>query len=245
MSKRIFSILIACCALAFLFGCTVRKPIEETETLDGTVQEEVKTEKEKKKDKKKSKEESAPASGTDLRIAEPLSDAASCALSDAQEKIAADGSFCGLIFLGYLPGGETLADSVVSSGLLDEQKITENYPFVPEITASRCAEQGFTELYCLVPGENTESIRAYCMRMNEDGEPSDEKIGELLSVDGNGPVLLSCDSNGWGQSNLLVTLTDTQGKEYSLCPAILANLGELAPAEGVSDLTQYPEKAEN
>lgn len=233
------AIILLLVTAGILSGCTARNTAAEAVPQTQTTQGKNKTDKTGKPGKSALPDDKAsvPASGTDLMLPEPWSTAAAEALQQVRAATEQSGLVCGLLFVGYLPPAASLAESVVSSDLLTEPGLLSEYPFVSEITASHCAAAAFSELYCLIPGAAAAEVKIFVQKTDKNGEPTGEITEELLVTDDNAPVLFSADSNGWGGSNVLVRVTDAAGKVMEFTPAILSNLLEPAPAEGVLGLS--------
>lgn len=231
---------ILCCMLALLLplsACSVRNTPSAVPDSTGEEQQTSPAKKPGKKKDKKAVKEEVPASGTDLCIPEPLSEAAQASLDALRAEIRSSGNLCGMAFLGYVSPLMPLEESILTYGVFEELSWADQFPFLYEMTPEQCVNPAFSDLYCLVPGESVTKIRIVEMEMDEFAEPTETESSELAVCDGTQPLLFSAESNGWGGSNLRVILTDSQGREAAFCPAILANLGTIAPCDGVLDFT--------
>ena len=251
--KRVIVYLSVLAMLLSFSACTVRHPEAAVEPDTGQqteVTEQKKTKEQKKKEKEKKKDvsqkETAPASGTDLLVFEPLSGEALSSLTALRASITEAGDCCGIAFLGYVPPTCPLEEGIVSCGLLDAEnapELLERYPFICEIAGAHCVNPAFSELYCLVPAAPDAKVRVTRQVMDDSAEPTDEVAAVLYDSDDGAPIFLSAESNGWGGSNVRVTVTDAQGRETSFIPAILCNLGTIAESDGVFDFSVYPDGA--
>ena len=250
--KKIFYCTIVLTMLLSLCACTVRHTVEESapdavQQTEKTEQKKPKEQKKKEKQKKDEPEEqTVPASGTDLLVFEPLSGDASASLTVLRAAINDAGDCCGIAFLGYVPPTCPLEEGIVSCGLLEEENapdLLSRYPFLCEIAGAHCVNPAFSELYCLVPAATDAKVRVTRQVMDDSAEPTDEVAAVLYESDDGEPIFLSAESNGWGGSNVRVTVTDAQGRETSFIPAILCNLGTIAESDGVFDFSVYPDGA--
>ena len=180
-----------------------------------------------------------PASGTDLLIPEALSPEADASLSALRDAIDASDCVCALALLGHVSPELPLEESIVAFSLLEERDYALTYPFLAEITPSHCVNPAFSDLYCLVPRSSVRRVTVCQMEMDDDGEQTDRTEAVLYENTDGAPVFLSSQSNGWGGSNIRVLLRTEDGTETALVPAILANLGTLAPQDGVYDFSIY------
>ena len=108
-----------------------------------------------------------------------------------------------------------------------------------EMTPAHCVNPAYSDLYCLVPGDDVNVVRVFRVAMDDDGEPTDTVEAMLYESLGKEPIFLSSESNGWGGSNILVEICTEQGLEIAFHPAILANLGRMSPEESVYDFSLY------
>lgn len=238
MKRRILCVF--CLLLLLLSACTIRKeaPVDsgdgpaasapaqskpggwKTKTTDPPVTE-------------------VPASGTDLFVPETLSAEAAASLSLLRDEITAAHCVCAVALMGHASPEQPLEESIVSFSLLDEHDYAAAFPFMAEMTPAQCVNPAFSDLYCLVPGDNVSAVKVSRIAMDDDGEPTDTVDALLYESLGKDPVFLSSQSNGWGGSNILVEIRTEQGREIAFHPAILANLGRLSPAEEVYDFSLY------
>ena len=236
-------ILICTALMLILSGCTVRS----TQPAQPPVQPEASPESAapkplfggKKKTEKSSepKAEEVPASGTDLYLPEPAGEAAAASLAALRNEIAAADAACGIALLGYVSPLLSLEEGIVTDGLLEEKGYGDAYAFLREMTPLQCVNPAFSELYCLVPGADTVHVTVSEMVMDEYAEPTEEVSAVLYDRDGNDPVFLSADSNGWGGSNIRVCVTDGQGNECRFYATLLSNEGRFPETPGVWDFS--------
>lgn len=180
-----------------------------------------------------------PASGTDLLLPESLSAEAEASLSILRDKITAADCVCAVALMGHTSPEQPLEESIVSFSLLEEHDYAAEFPFMAEMTPAQCVNPAYSDLYCLVPGDNVSAVKIFRVAMDDDGEPTDTVEAQLYESLGNDPVFLTSQSNGWGGSNILVEIRVEQGLEIAFHPAILANLGRLSPEDGVYDFSLY------
>lgn len=239
--KKIPLILILVFLLSSLCACSVRDRAEAENPADPS-RPAAPSEKEERKQEKPGKKPSktdTPATGTDLLIPEPLSEAASAALAAVRTEAAANGDVCAIAFLGYADPERNIAESLAAENIFAGNPTCAAYPFLPELTPMNCHGEGFSELLCLVPAGEGYTLRLEEAEL-EAGEPTD-RLTELWSGAFSEPILFTADSNGWGGSNLIVTVTDASGSALRFNPGLLANLGSMNPVERVLDFTVYPE----
>lgn len=180
----------------------------------------------------------AAASGSDLYIPEPWSDAAQSALEQLRGNMAETGAVCAIAFVGYVDPNVSIAESVAVNDLFSETDCGERYPFLMEMTPAQCCAEGHAELYCLVPPADGCLVVIGETDM-EEGEPAGP-VRELYRSESGEPVYFTADSNGWGGSCIDLTVTAADGTTMHCTPALYCNLGTLAVPENVIDFSVYP-----
>ena len=239
MKRQILCIL--CLLIVMLSACTVRR---EQSATDGSNDPAIGSPAHTKPVGGKTKPTDSPlpevpVSGTDLLIPETMSAEATASLSLLRKEITSADCVCALALIGHASPEQPLEESIVSFSLLDEHDYAATFPFMAEMTPAQCVNPAYSDLYCLVPGDDVSVVRVSRVAMDEDGEPTDTVEAMLYESLGKEPIFLSSQSNGWGGSNILVEIFTEQGREIAFHPAILANLGRMSPEESVYDFSLY------
>ena len=226
--KRVLLILCVLCLL-LLCACTSRE--QGTATTDPNI------------GKNPGKDSAAtttlpPASGTDLFLPETLTEEAQLSLDVLRSLLRENDALCGIAFIAHTDPQRSLPENIVVHNLFAESSLVAAFPFVAEITADRCVGEVFSDMYCLVPTDPDSSISIELLvRDNESGEWLNDVERELFSVNDGAPILLSSQSNGWGGSNVRITVSTSEGKTVSFQPALLSNTGTVNPCPGVFDFS--------
>lgn len=144
-------------------------------------------------------------------------------LASHRQKAANTGSICGVLFLGYVYGGEgdNLADdSAYLEYVLDLSGCTEKFTFLEDISTDRIVEvDGGKEVYCIYPCDENASVTVYEYIMNEANDYIGE-TGDVLYHSENGePIILRCNVSEI-VSNCQITITDSQGETLEWQPFI-------------------------
>jgi len=183
-----------------------------------------------------------PASGTDLPLPEPLTEESAASLEDLRRLIMENDAVCGIAFVAYADPQQSLPENIVSRDLLTASGIDLKFPFVAEITADHCVNEVYSDIYCFVPAEvNSKVLIELLVHDAENGEWTSKVERELFYTDDGAPILLSSQSNGWGGSNIRITVTTPEGKTVSFRPALLSNYGTVNPCAEVYDFSLYDE----
>ena len=168
-----------------------------------------------------------------------MSDAASASLAQARQIILDADAVFGLAFIGYTDPELSIPEAITAWELLEERDYPESFPFMKEMTPRQCAPGGGSELYCLVPFSEGDLVVIEQAETLE-GEPVEPYTEIYCSTSGE-PVFFTADSNGWGGSDVIVTVKDVKGRELRCNPAMWSNLAMLVQTDGVADLTIYPD----
>lgn len=183
--------------------------------------------------------EAAPASSSDLSTPAPEEDVTDELLLSVRRWIRETDCVFGLAFIGYVDPNMSIAESIETCGVLEEREYSTHYPFMNGMEAEQYCSNGGSELYCLVPAGAGTGIRIEEAEM-EDGEPTD-RLTEVFRTETGKPLFFTLNSNGWGGSDVILTVRNADGKELRCNPGLYCNLGTLAIPDEVMDLTIYPE----
>lgn len=163
------------------------------------------------------------------------------ALEKLQKQVSDDGKLIGAAYLGYYEGG--LSEALEG---MKQEGFWEDFSFVGDITASRCAIAEGAEWYAIVPANKDIEISIceyYFNYEQEYAEGVNPSQGRLyISVTG-APVLL-CGNISDILPNLLVKAEDKNGNVVEYTPCLSLENGRLSNYSGdISDITPYDSMA--
>ena len=165
--------------------------------------------------------------------AAPQQDAGEKALSELQEAIRADGSICGIAFLGCHGGVQAMFDDFSENGIL------ELFPFIEDLPAERMVSAAGGEVYLLIPAEEGMEITVEEAFLEANG--ADITFKELYSSSDAEPLLLQGNESEVF-ANLAITLKG-DGETLGYSPFMSLMDGKLAtaypPTPSITDLTPY------
>ena len=142
-------------------------------------------------------------------------------LTNIKEQVQAADKLLGVAFLGTADGDFKAVKTHIQS-----QEYTKVYPFFGEIDDSHYVKEEGSELYCIVPADNSVSVSVYNTQLNEDTYLLEQKDKLLSHTDGQ-PLLL-CGNISDIMPNLMVVaqkgdVTVTYTPHLSLENGLLGN----------------------
>ena len=240
-TMRKAAIFLTVCMLLSLCACTVRK----TESAVGTEQTGNPATAGAARPSASTAQSAAepartpdPASGTDLEIPEPLSDAASKSLAQARQLILDADAVFGLAFIGHTDPNMSIPEAIAAWEALEERGYAECYPFMKEMTPRQCTVGGGSGLYCLLPLSEGDLVVIEQAEILA-GKPV-EPYTEIYRSSSGESVFFTAGSDGKSGSDVIVTVKDGKGRELRCDPAMWSDLTMPVQTEGVADLTIYP-----
>jgi len=156
------------------------------------------------------------------------------ALEDLRDAIAADGSICGIAFLGWHESTQSMY------GTLRENGVMELFPFIETLPAERLVSAAGGEVYLIIPAEDGMeiTIEEAFLGDNYDGTLT---FTHLYDSDDAQPLLVQCNESDIF-ANVAITLTDGE-QTLSYSPFMSLMDGKLAtaypPTPSITDLTPY------
>ena len=154
------------------------------------------------------------------------------AIARFREELSADGSLCGVAFLGC-----SSEDFDVFYHWLEVTAYFTEYPFLAELTEEQTVLASGEEWYVVVPADDTLSLSVSSVYLDETDFRL--KAGEtLLQTENGSPVLLRGNVSDI-MPNLMITLIKDQEILLEYCPSLSLKDGYLQSAEGVYDFTNY------
>jgi hypothetical protein len=178
-------------------------------------------------------EETNPSAATDSpsSASDVTESTGEITLEQLRETIRSDGSMVGVAFIDYLGSGLKTEDLKVC---LQDSAAAAVYPFLLDGTIA--AENG-TELYALVPAEETAVITVYPASQNSSGTYEADQENPVLCAEPGATVILYCNP-GKFTTNVVVSVTDGDAVlEFS--PMLSEENGRLAKADGCYDFSIY------
>lgn len=144
-------------------------------------------------------------------------------LAAHRQTAANTGSICGVLFLGYVYGGEgdnIADDSAYRDYVLDISGCADEFTFLRDIPTDRIVEiEGGKEVFCIYPSDEYASVTVYEYLMNEANDYSGETGAILYHSESGEPILLRCNVSE-GISDCQVVITDSQGETLVWEPVI-------------------------
>ena len=157
-------------------------------------------------------------------------------LQAARSVVRANGAVFGVIFLGFTDPEDPPFDreGVVFDKFLTNTEYAEKYPFLRRIDASHILDAGGTEVYCIVPMDESTDVTAY-FQVTDENVSFASNIPLLMEVDG-APFVIRCNVSDV-VSNALIVASNSNG-EVTWEPCLSLNDSSVVlPAKGVCDLS--------
>ena len=157
-------------------------------------------------------------------------------LQAARSVVRAKGAVFGVIFLGFTDPEDPPFDreGVVFDKFLTNTEYAEKYPFLRQIDASHILDAGGTEVYCIVPMDESTNVTAY-FQVTDENVSFASNIPLLMEVDG-APFVIRCNVSDV-VSNALIVASNSNG-EVTWEPCLSLNDSSVVlPAKGVCDLS--------
>lgn len=157
-------------------------------------------------------------------------------LRAARTEVRNHGAVFGVIFLGFMDPDDPPFDreGVVYDKFLTNTEYLERYPFLREIPADRIADVGGTEVYCIVPMDESTKAVAYMQTTDEDVTMG-SNVPMLMELDG-APFVIRCNVSDV-VPNALVVASNSNG-EVMWEPCLSLNDSSVVlPSKGVCDLS--------
>ncbi len=152
---------------------------------------------------------------------------------EQRSKLSDNGSFCGISYICYMPGGMeysqtnvALREMFLQSGALDE------FGFISEVPEKNYASTSMgTELYLIIPRDPEAHVVVTQYDMD-----SDRELGRIYSSYNGSPFLLRCNYSDIS-SDVRITVTDNEGVHQTFSPYI--SLMDGKPAADCASVTVF------
>lgn len=157
-------------------------------------------------------------------------------LQTARSVVRAKGAVFGVIFLGFTDPEDPPFDreGVVFDKFLTNTEYTEKYPFLRQIQADRILDAGGTEVYCIVPMDESTNVTAY-FQVTDENVSFASNIPLLMEVDGT-PFVIRCNVSDVVPNARVVASNSNGDVTWEPCLS-LNDSSVVLPAKGVCDLS--------